>query len=89
MWKCPDTFLPGGVQYLSVRGDRFSGVFLRNLHGYGAERETRNLLSGKALCDCLPFSNQFCALSVQKNGAIASYPTADEMNHIIIVLLKG
>ena len=36
-------------------------------------------LSCKKLKEYLDFSNRFCGLSVQKHGAIDSYPTLPEM----------
>lgn len=60
-------------------GDGFTGSFLWKLSGYCSEREKLAGLTEEELRDCLEFSNAFCAASVQKNGAIASYPTADEM----------
>jgi fructokinase len=39
-------------------------------------------LTENELIESLNFANRFCALSVQKKGAIASYPTLDEMQKI-------
>ena len=47
-----------------------------NKMGYFASSEK---LSCKKLKEYLDFSNRFCGLSVQKHGAIDSYPTLPEM----------
>ena len=63
-------------------GDGFTGAFLWKLHSYSTEPEGLTVLTADALRDCLTFANRFCAVSVQKYGAIASYPTLDEMHQI-------
>ena len=60
-------------------GDGFTGAFLWMLRNSGADCKGLSDLSREVLLECLDFSNRFCAMSVQKKGAIASYPTADEM----------
>ena len=36
-------------------------------------------ITAEKMAQYLDFSNRYCARSVQKSGAIASYPTLDEM----------
>ena len=55
-------------------GDGFIGSFLWQLERDGV---TRNKL--EKLNEYLAFSNQFCGISVQTNGAIDSYPTLEQM----------
>lgn len=55
-------------------GDGFIGSFLYQLCASGKEIE---MLSAEELREYLRFSNGFCALSVQKHGAIDSYPDKD------------
>lgn len=57
-------------------GDGFIGSFLYQLCASKKEIEA---LSAKELQEYLKFSNTFCALSVQKHGAIDSYPTKEEV----------
>ncbi|MBR1765386.1 MAG: carbohydrate kinase [Ruminococcus sp.] len=63
-------------------GDGFTGAFLYKLHELGAGVTTLGTLSMETLVECLDFSNRFCAVSVTKKGAIASYPDADQMREI-------
>ena len=63
-------------------GDGFTGAFLYKLHELGANADTLSELSEETLAGCLDFSNRFCAVSVTKKGAIASYPDTDEMRNI-------
>ena len=60
-------------------GDGFIGAFLYQLypHGIGADELPR--VTAKQMEAFLSFANSFSGLSVQKKGAIASYPTGDEM----------
>lgn len=60
-------------------GDGFTGSFLWTLKYICSGREKLEEISTENLLECLEFANKFCALSVQKKGAIASYPTTDEM----------
>lgn len=72
-------------------GDAFIGSFLfqlgERLSGIAAWRATDGIGLKEALSDIsmedyrnmLAFSNSYCAKSVLKNGAIASYPTIGEM----------
>jgi fructokinase len=63
-------------------GDGFTGAFLWKLGQKGTGKAELEEIPMAYLCECLDFANQFCALSVQKKGAIASYPTLDEMQKI-------
>ena len=60
-------------------GDGFTGAFLWTLKYICSERERLEEISNESLLECLEFANKFCALSVQRKGAIASYPTTEEM----------
>ncbi|MCR4840688.1 MAG: carbohydrate kinase [Lachnospiraceae bacterium] len=60
-------------------GDGFTGAFLWKLSGICPVREELENLTSEELAECVEFSNKFCAISVQRAGAIASYPTADEV----------
>lgn len=63
-------------------GDGFTGAFLWTLKYICSEREKLEEISTESLMQCLEFANKFCAFSVQRKGAIASYPTTDEMQEI-------
>lgn len=60
-------------------GDGFTGAFLFRLNELGAKADALSELSAQTLEQCLDFSNRFCAVSVTRKGAIASYPDADEL----------
>jgi len=60
-------------------GDGFIGSFLYQLSAKGCMRESLETLSKEELETMLEFSNRYCAKSVMKKGAIASYSTMDEM----------
>ena len=60
-------------------GDGFIGSFLWQLERDGVTLEKLAKLSKTKLNEYLAFSNQFCGISVQTNGAIDSYPTLDQM----------
>ena len=60
-------------------GDGFTGAFLYKLSGCVNDREGLEKLTAEELEDCIRFSNKFCSLSVQRTGAIASYPTLEEV----------
>lgn len=60
-------------------GDAFIGSFLYQLAEDGVDCESLDGLPEDVLKRYLDFSNAYCAKSVQKEGAIASYPTAEEM----------
>lgn len=59
-------------------GDAFIGTLLHSLARAGATAEGLGSLSQEALGAMLSRSNRYCAMSVQKHGAIPSYPTAAE-----------
>lgn len=61
-------------------GDAFIGSFLYQLDNYLKTKETIDMLTQTDLKQMLEFSNRYCAMSVQKSGAIASYPTLEDMN---------
>ncbi len=60
-------------------GDGFIGAFLFCLSRDGVTAETLADVSGEKMQEYLAFANHFCGISVTKKGAIASYPTLDEM----------
>ena len=60
-------------------GDGFIGSFLWQLSRDGVTVDKLEKLSCKKLEEYLDFSNRFCGRSVQKHGAIDSYPTLPEM----------
>ena len=60
-------------------GDGFIGAFLWTLRRFGVGRDDLSALRDGTLQTCVDFANAFCAKSVQKPGAIDSYPTADEL----------
>lgn len=60
-------------------GDGFIGSFLWRLREKKVSLENLNEVDESTLTECLAFSNRFCALSVQKEGAIASYPDLTQM----------
>ena len=63
-------------------GDGFTGAFLWSLQKLCREPQGLEKLTENELLESLGFANRFCALSVQKKGAIASYPTLGEMQEI-------
>ena len=60
-------------------GDGFAGAFLYKLQKFGVTLSTLGEISEQVLSECLNFANRFCGASVMKKGAIASYPTLDEL----------
>lgn len=55
-------------------GDAFIGSFLYNLYRNGYDKNSLDTISKEALTDFLKASNDYCGKSVQKKGAIISYP---------------
>ena len=55
-------------------GDAFIGSFLYQLTRDGVGKEDLESLSKEKLEEYLDYSNEYCARSVVKQGAIASYP---------------
>lgn len=60
-------------------GDGFIGSFLWQLQRDDVTAAELPKLSRKRLTEYLTFSNRFCAISVQRHGAIDSYPTLEQM----------
>lgn len=60
-------------------GDGFTGAFLWKLREMSTGEDILGDLTEEKLIECLTFANRFCAMSVQRKGAIASYPVYDEM----------
>lgn len=60
-------------------GDAFIGSFLYQLYANEITADKLDSLTADQLNQFLHFSNVYCAKSVQKRGAIASYPTMEEM----------
>ena len=57
-------------------GDAFNGSFLYNLYRNGYERDTLDTISAEELKQFVKASNNYCGKSVQRQGAIESYPDA-------------
>jgi fructokinase len=64
-------------------GDAFTGSFLYRLYARGATADTLSFLDEAALQADLAFSNRYCGVSVCRRGALASYPTAAQMQAIL------
>ena len=60
-------------------GDGFIGSFLYQLYTNGMSAQNLEDLSEEQMHRFLAYSNQFCGYSVQRKGAIASYPTSQEL----------
>ncbi len=60
-------------------GDGFIGSFLYCLSRDGVNTANIAELQPEQMARYLAFANRFCGISVTKRGAIASYPTLDEM----------
>ena len=60
-------------------GDGFIGAFLYQLYVHNVKAGNMDEVSSQEMEVYLDFANRFSALSVQKKGAIASYPTMVEM----------
>ncbi|MDD3252220.1 MAG: carbohydrate kinase [Lachnospiraceae bacterium] len=60
-------------------GDGFIGAFLHCLAADGVGAGDLAILRPEQMEGYLDFANRFCAASVMKHGAIASYPTMKEM----------
>lgn len=60
-------------------GDGFIGSFLWKMNNTGITLDMLEHLTSNQLLNCLEFANKFCAISVQKNGAISSYPKLEEI----------
>lgn len=62
-------------------GDAFIGSFLYQLFADKVDKDSLSDLSVQQLEGYLDFSNRYCAQSVQKAGAMASYPTMANMQN--------
>ena len=62
-------------------GDGFIGSFLWKLRSLGIGKENLGECPLAVIKECLDFANRFCAVSVQRKGAIPSYPDLKEMNN--------
>ena len=60
-------------------GDGFIGSFLWKLRSMGIGKDTLGDCPLSVLQACLDFANRFCAISVQRKGAIPSYPEIGEL----------
>ncbi|MEF9941942.1 MAG: carbohydrate kinase [Lachnospiraceae bacterium] len=60
-------------------GDAFIGAFLYHLSTDGVEVDQLGDISEEKIIEYTTFANRFCEYSVQRHGAIASYPTMEEM----------
>ena len=60
-------------------GDGFIGSFLWKLRSLGVSREDLASCPLSVISECLDFANRFSAISVQRTGAIPSYPDLSEM----------
>lgn len=56
-------------------GDAFCGSFLYNLYRNGVDKDRLDSLNESELTDFLAASNEYCGKSVQRFGAIESYPS--------------
>ena len=61
-------------------GDGFIGSFLWKLRTLGIGKDNLGDCPLTVLKECLDFANRFCAISVQRKGAIPSYPELSEFN---------
>ncbi len=55
-------------------GDAFCGSFIYNLYQNGYDRDSLNLITSEELKRFVSASNNYCKKSVQRYGAIESYP---------------
>ncbi|WP_281740699.1 PfkB family carbohydrate kinase [Holdemanella biformis] len=60
-------------------GDGFIGCLLYQMAKENVDLEQINILTEEQLKTYLDLSNKFCSISVKKEGAIASYPTMEEL----------
>jgi len=63
-------------------GDGFIGAFLYQMYIHGVTTENLEEVSTQEIEAWLSFANSFSSLSVQKKGAIASYPGMREMEEL-------
>lgn len=60
-------------------GDGFIGSFLYQLYTNGMNVQNIETLTEEQMNKFLTYSNSFCGYSVQRKGALASYPTSQEV----------
>ena len=60
-------------------GDGFIGSFLWKLRSLGIGKDNLGDCPPAVFKECLDFANRFCAVSVQRKGAIPSYPELNEI----------
>ena len=60
-------------------GDGFIGSFLWKLRSLGIGKDNLGDCPLTVFKECLDFANRFCAISVQRKGAISSYPELKEI----------
>lgn len=60
-------------------GDGFIGSFLYQLFQDGVKADNLEDVTAEKMEEYLAFSNKFCGYSVQRKGAIASYPTKNDL----------
>lgn len=60
-------------------GDGFIGSFLWKIRSLGIGKEDLATCNLSVLEECLDFANRFCGYSVQRKGAIPSYPGLSEL----------
>lgn len=60
-------------------GDGFIGAFLWKLQSLEIGAADISSMSQETLTACVELANRFCAYSVQREGAIASYPTQNQI----------
>lgn len=75
---CPQT--PCEAVDTTGAGDALIGSFLWQLVNDGQTHSTISNLTAQQLWNYLNFSNIYCGKSVTRYGAIASYPSREEMN---------
>lgn len=63
-------------------GDGFIGAFLYKLYENGITKDSLSELTEEQMEEYLSFANKFSGISVQKKGAMASYPTMEEMMRV-------
>lgn len=66
-------------------GDGFIGSFLWKLRELGITADTLSLIGEREQRQCLDFANMFCAESVQKYGAVPSYPTFEQIQKTLSI----
>lgn len=63
-------------------GDGFIGAFLYKLYENGITKDSLSELTEVQMEEYLHFANKFSGISVQKKGAMASYPMMEEMMRV-------